>query len=609
MRAAEATCARARGTPPTARLLTIASRDKRTASRPLLSLPVPPFPKILRAAVPLVGVAICGWSVADALYKLTYAILGRDQGIFQYVAWALRHGSRDYADLHEINGPLGPMVHMLIQAVGGSDEHVFRTVDAIASSLVFFAAGASLPGISARRGDPAPAPWERGVWGLAGWAVLGAQYVVFGWWDTSQRESFYDLFLLGSIALQLVASTPAGSPRGRVPWWVACGLLSAATWFGKPTCVLFTVLQATVAAFDRADPTPRRRRLAALGAGCAAATACMLAFVAVYGSLSGFVRIVLIESPRLYTPIWAKTLHDCYAAWDNAPKLNTVFLTLAIVLALAAARRLPLRFFLPAVLLVGGICVFFVQRKAFPYHLHPASAGARLVWLAVAVAATERLATAARPWARALPVVCAIAIGWQSRDDARLSSYAQSDWNVAGATADDRAGEAYVARFPWYDFLAWDLRRAARFLDAATSPTDRVQVYGMDPYLLFLAQRLSASPYVYSFELDVDASLQGGSAGKPDADERRWIEETGRRHAAELQAALESSPPAAFVFIEHLPFTYPPDSEVDFRDHCPATWAWMIDRYRRAASLGGVRVWLRNDVYERDQATGLVAPP
>jgi hypothetical protein len=561
---------------------------------------------VLNVAVPVVIVAIAGWAVADALHKLTYAILGRDQGIFQYVAWALRHGSRDYVDLHEINGPLGPMVHMAILAVGGADEHVFRTVDAIASSVVFFGVGASLPGITLTAADPPPRWWLRVLWGLAGWAALGAQYVVFSWWDTSQRESFYDLFLLGSIALQLLASSPAGPTRGRAALWFSSGLLGVLTWFGKPTCALFTLLQVVVAAFDRTDPTPRRRRMTAIAAGGAAAVAGMLAFIAVYGDVQAFVRIVLVESPRLYTPIWAKSFRECYSAWGNAPKLNTVFATLAVVVVLAAARKLPLRFYTLAALLVGGVVVFFAQRKAFPYHLHPASAGSRLVWLGVAVAATERLADASRKWLRAVPVACAIAIGWQCRDDARLSPYAQSDWDVAGATALDRASEAYVSRFPWEDFLAWDIRRAAGFIDRTTSPSDRVQLYGMDPYVLFLARRLSATPYVYSFELDVDASLQGGSAGRPNAAERAWIEQTGRTHVREMQAALESRPPAAFVFLEHVPFTYPPDMEADFREHCPDTWTWMIERYRRAVRYGGARVWLRNDVYDRSVAAGIV---
>lgn len=558
----------------------------------------------LPALVPLVVFAISGVAVAGALRKLTFAILGRDQGIFQYVAWALAHGSRDYVDLHEINGPLVPLIHMVIMAVGGADEHVFRTVDAVVSSLVFFGVGALLPGITARPSDPEPGWALRVAWGLAAWATLGAQYVVFGWWDTSQRESFYDLFLLASIALQLHASRPARGGVDRRLLWGLVGLLGALTWFGKPTCALFTVLQVGVTLVDRQDRTPRRARVAAIGAGAAVAAAGMLAFIAAYGDVAGFFRIVLLESPRLYRPIWAKSIAECYVAWGNAPKLNYGLATAAGVLVLAATRRLPARFYAVATLLFGGLVAFFIQGKAFPYHMHPITAGARLVWLAALAAATERWATGAAPWRRAVPVLCAAAIGWQCLDDARLSPYAKSEWDVAGATAPMRQTKAYVDEFPWEDFFAWELRQTASFLDATTEPQDRVQLYGMDPYVLFLARRQSASPHIYSFELNVDASLAGGSGGHPDAAERAWLESVAREHADEMQAALERQPPAAFVLIDRVPFTYPPDSEVDLTQHCPATSAWMAARYRRAVRFGGIRVWLRNDVYDRALASG-----
>ncbi|HEY1692340.1 MAG TPA: hypothetical protein VGG39_09265 [Polyangiaceae bacterium] len=558
---------------------------------------------------PLVVVAFSGYAVADALRKLTYAILGRDQGIFQYVAWALAHGSRDYVDLHEINGPLGPLIHMAIMALGGADEHVFRTVDVVASSVVFLAVGASLPGLTATADCAPPRPVSRAAWALATWCALGAQYVVFGWWDTSQRESFYDLFLLASLAAQLQASRPWGGKRGRTWWWTAAGLASVLTWFGKPTCGLFTVLQVAVTWFDRRDPTPRRRRLAALSAGGAVAAALMLGFIAVDGSLPGFVRIVLLESPRLYTPIWAKSIAECYSAWNNAPKLNYALVTAAGVAVLALTRRLPVRFYVTATLLFGGLAVFFLQKKAFPYHLHPATAGTRLVWIAALVAAVEEMQDAKRRWLRVVPVGVAILVGWQCFEDASLSPYAKSDWDVAGATAAERSSEAFVRRFPWDDFFAWDLRRAATFLDATTGPADTVQLYGMDPYVLFLARRVSATPYVYSFELNVDASLTGGSGGHPDADARRWIRATAAAHAAEMQAALERRLPAAFVIVDHIPFTYPADSEIDLAEHCPVTYAWMVAHYRRAARFGGVRVWLRNDLHDRAAAAGSLPQP
>jgi hypothetical protein len=567
------------------------------------------FATVLPALVPCLVFAIGGLAVFDSLRKLTYALLGRDQGIFQYVAWAIEQGSRDYVDLHEINGPLGPLVHMAIMAVGGADEHVFRTVDVVVSSLVFFAMGASLPGLTSTASDREPSVRLRALWGWAGWCVLGSQYVVFGWWDTSQRESFYDLFVLTSLALQLFASRPTGALRGRRLLWAAVGLSGALTWFGKPTCLVFTALQLGVTFFDGRDPTPRRSRLAAVALGAGAAAIAMLGFVVARGDLAGFVRIVLIESPRLYKPIWAKSIADCYAIWDNAPKLNYALATAAGVLVLGATRRLPVRFYTVATLLFGGLIVFFVQAKAFPYHLHPVTAGARLVWLGGLAAATERWAHSAKTWQRVLPLVCAVAIGWQSLEDARLSPYAKSHWDVAGATREARQEEAYVRLFPWDDFFAWDIRQAARFLDRTTDPGDRVQLYGMDPYVLFLARRLSATPYIYSFELNVDASLAGGSGGRPDEATRSWIASVGRSHAAEMQAALAKQPPAAFVIIDHIPFTYPDDSEVDLAQHCPVTYAWMVSRYQRSARFGGVRVWLRNDVHDRARLSGALAPP
>src|SRR5688500_18120637 len=67
--------------------------------------------------------------VWDATVRASYASLGRDQGIFQYVAWAAGKGDRLYRDVRDVNGPVVAMVHGLFQALGGADEHRFRTLD------------------------------------------------------------------------------------------------------------------------------------------------------------------------------------------------------------------------------------------------------------------------------------------------------------------------------------------------------------------------------------------------------------------------------------------------------------------------------------------------
>jgi hypothetical protein len=123
-----------------------------------------------------------------------------------------------------------------------------------------------------------------------------------------------------------------------------------------------------------------------------------------------------------------------------------------------------------------------------------------------------------------------------------------------------------------------------------------VQVYGFDPYLLFLARRKSASPVMYSFELNVDAALAGGPGARPSDDLRAWLAAYRDEAEALVLRTVEVAPPAAFAVIDNAPFTHAPDGEADFAAHCPKLWPWMTERYERTASFGTVHVWLRRDV-------------
>src|SRR6185437_890287 len=87
-------------------------------------------------------------------------------------------------------------------------------------------------------------------------------------------------------------------------------------------------------------------------------------------------------------------------------------------------------------------------------------------------------------------------------------------WNVEAPS--ERTTREYFAHFPEPDYFPYEMRQAADYLRANTDPSDRVQTYGMDPYLLFLAGRLSATPYIYAYDLDVDAALGGGTGAVPD---------------------------------------------------------------------------------------------
>src|ERR1700722_1765378 len=161
------------------------------------------FARLLRSLTAPLALALPPllW-VADATRRASLTPLGRDQGIFQYIAWALASGERDYHDIRDVNGPLTHAIHRLLLALGGADEHRFSVLDLVITGATFAVVGACLPVLLSRR---APELLERVPWAIAAWVVLSGQYLLYGYWDIAQRESFFDWFMLPSVALQLVA--------------------------------------------------------------------------------------------------------------------------------------------------------------------------------------------------------------------------------------------------------------------------------------------------------------------------------------------------------------------------------------------------------------------
>ena len=174
------------------------------------------------------------------------------------------------------------------------------------------------------------------------------------------------------------------------------------------------------------------------------------------------------------------------------------------------------------------------------------------------------------------------------------SPHIRATWLLwGGQTPEDRETSEYFARFPEVDYFPYELRQTADYLREHTAPGDRVQTYGMDPYVLFLAGRASATPYIYAYDLDADAALAGGTGGAPDDAAADRIRAMREEHETDLLARLESHPPAAFVFHDSAPLLSSTDAADDFEAHCPRAWAWFEGRYREATRIGHQHVWLR----------------
>jgi hypothetical protein len=530
--------------------------------------------------------------VVGATSRASWASLGRDQGIFQYVAWAVDRGELAYRDVRDVNGPVITMVHLFFLALGGGEEHRFRVLDLFVTGLTFALAGATIPSLSSRGARL----YVRIAWALAAWVVLSAQYVVYGFWETAQRESFLDWFVLVSIALQATRSASESlRSRRTIATIFASGAASFVPWLGKPTFALFTMAQIAAILLESEPIRARARRLAVFAAGGIAGLTVPLAFVALRGDLASWARITFVDVPTMYRFIWPRPA----AAILSLPGYHrTALLAVATSTGLAlfvVLGRLPRRAIPIAAMPVLGLASVLVQAKGFPYHFHPVTLGVAFGWLVALAATWDSVATAS---GRLIVLVVALMISGRAALLARAAPYPPEP--PAGER--DKASLESAERLAWFervDYFPRALRDAAAYVDAHTTRDDRVQLYAMDPYLLFLAERKSATPYVYAYDLNADAALAGAydpGGPHPTPEEASRIRAMRDEHAHDLLARLERAPPAAFVFVDRSPLMSYADSVIDFSVHCPEAFAWLQSRYRETAEFEGIRIWLRDDV-------------
>lgn len=557
-----------------------------------------------------------------ALWVSIHTTLGRDQGIFQYVAYALSRGERDYVDVRDVNGPFIHLVHRIFLALGGGDELRFHLLDRVVTLACFFALGAALPSLSPREEPRRPS--TRLLWGAA-LAVAGtAQYLRFLAWDLAQRENFCGWLACLAAAALLVALDPVRRkrPRGNFALVALAGFAGVISVFGKHTFAPFVALNVVTIALlglpteahplRKISPVAKRLRgliIFAFGAFLGLLT--MLAVLAYYGDVRAFFRIWFVDAPQMYVYIWPHTPRELYDLdWNTVPFRTAAAATVVGLFALAV-RLLPLRA-LPLVFWSAlGVFGVILQKKGFPYHLHPATFGVNLLGVALAFALADRAewskSLGIRRFAGALGAIF-VAVGvYYLRFTLQGAPHVLYPWPATvGATAAQR-GEPFdpanvaVSR-PWldafrgYDYYPREMRGAAAFLAAHTAPDDRIQTYGIDPYVLFFAKRLSATPYIYSYDLDADAAWHGALDTAPKGHEEAAaavVKGMEIAHWKDVHARLDGHPAAAWVLFDRAPLTSFEDALEDIENHDPDMARTLRTEYWEAYAFGAVRVFLR----------------
>jgi hypothetical protein len=553
-----------------------------------------------RAVLPLMLAVVPLFWVLDASHRVTLTTLGRDQGIFQYIAWAVRGGAIDYRDVRDVNGPLVHLIHLVMLALGGGDEQRFHLLDLVATGLSFAVVGYLLPGVVAKR---EPGWRERALWSVATWVALSGQYALYSYWNQAQRESFSDWFLLPSITLQIARPNERTAFR-RI---VVVAALSTLTWFGKSSFVFFTAMQFAVVLIDPNVALPRRTRTLAFALGGALGASVPLLYLVRYGDILSYLTVTVRDVPQVYRFIWARSAREILG--DEGPLgAATLGLTVsALLAALVVLRALPRRMLALTLAPVCGIASAVVQHKGFDYHFHPLTATTHIgiLVLVALLWETYRFAPRRRSLGRYAALGVAAAYAVFVAGSMRASPLTRNVWILGGGeTPKKRSEQEYFDTFKSPDFFPWELRQGARYLSDVTPADARVQIYGMDPYILFLAGRRSATPYIYAYDLNADAALDGGWQNEPTWLESERIRAWRNEHERDLLARLQAAPPEAFVFIDRAPLTSWPDAWEDFKHCCKDSALWVAKNYHAARSFGEVHVWLRDDMPVKD-AEGL----
>ncbi|RYG82406.1 hypothetical protein EON77_07285 [bacterium] len=470
--------------------------------------------------------------------------------------------------------------------------HRFRSLDLAVSVAVYSIAGALLPrmvhGADSRSGLRPPG-W---IYALASVALLLGQYLGYLGWDLAQRESFATWFVL----LALVASAMPAT-RGRLGWPLAAGALCAAAFFGKPTMGIYLPLVLLAAG---AAPADRWARIAATLVGAALATALVLGMTGLWlGAPFHGLRLTLIEAPALYAELFRRSMLETLALpWLVFPLALGGVGTVLGVAALATGAW-PRRFVGLALAPLAGILALLVQGKGYSYHAHPVTACA---WLCVLVLAYQlharALALPARGQGKAAILTALLTLFFVAHGRwalGRSPHFFRRDVAWAARAGAPERSEARLAHAEDHDFHPLAMAQAADWLDRHTAPSERVQIYGTDPLVLFWARRLSATPYLYEYDLDVGHALQGAIARRgAEHPKTVAIREMGLRHGADALARLEREPAAAFVLFDGSPFMVLPTALEDLRRAQPALAQFLETRYRPAVTFGSsVHVWER----------------
>jgi len=512
---------------------------------------------------------------------------GRDQGIYAMVARAILEGGMPYRDAFDFKPPGIFVVFTLSRALFGPAQWGVRLLEV-----------AGLVGMAVAMVRLADRLWgQRGV-GLLAAAFAVTVHAQLDFWHTAQPESFGGMLtIFGLLAATPPASSAPGGPRpSRL---LLAGILFGMAGLLKPPlagggAVLALSLAGRAGAQKGAAPPTRpsggatpesfiRAVLRPIGwialGGVLPIAACALWFSA-RGALGDLHRVLFVFTPH-YTALGWQDASVLAQSWYGLSEWLTRYsgplaLGLGCLLALHPSRRERFGVALLAGVVAIHLAGVIMQAKFFPYHYGatwPVTAllAALGLWKAWAWCARRgRLATGLL-----VAAFVVVAFARSATKDVAESYLERTARRVALFAAGGRDQEGLDRLASVADVNAVANRAVAAYLREQVAPGRPVFVWGFEPVIYDLADRPSATRYLYNVPQRV-----------------AWSRDEAR---ADLMRDLAARPPAAIVVERYDVFPMVTGDVIDSRDALngfPALADLIHDRYALATSIEDFDVYL-----------------
>lgn len=507
------------------------------------------------------ALTICGYSVAlfAAIGSLTWP-LGRDQGIFTWVAQVVLGGGYPYRDAWDIKGPLSYYVYA-IGLVLGSDGLGIRILDlaSIAACCWFL---------------------RRLVFDLSKGDRYGANCAVIffllayyggGFWNSAQPDAWGGILVLVAVTRLLDNRKPTLANMA-----VIGGLIAAATLL-KPTFLIFIALPIVGVFSGSGQRRDMVRPLLAFGSAYSSVVLLMLVFLWLGGSLREFIDVnrfvALSHSGYGNRHVFSEVI-SLLGPLVKLGLLMPLLIAPVGIWCLRSSGWRPQSIVLAA-WQVLAIALVIIQGKYWLYHWIPAViATATTAGLSIAFL-TDRFISRVTVIARynAIILLTFVAVMSPVAIRALIHSYSWPIYALGLETKDSYRAQFQTpdARWKYSDFAT-----VSEYIYRNSTSRDAVLMWGWDPLVNILAQRTAPTRFGYSYPLTVDGPMR-------DAYRTIFLQDIGNH------------PPKFIVVDARDPWELPAKSGLSLLTSFPAFDSLLHRQYTLDTNVEAFQIWRLNE--------------